>query len=151
MTVNAHQMMVLLSCLLALGFLGSVFSGTVWGFVGDSLAAELWGRYQLQDWNPRIPHSSVSGQTQWPNSTGGATYAEPELRYINKQTKPQCPCVQRHALILICCSTELFTPVDKDVSIRSQSGYLFKTASSAKPITDHKTKAGMWSPCGFID
>ncbi|KAI2664802.1 Arf-GAP with Rho-GAP domain, ANK repeat and PH domain-containing protein 1 [Labeo rohita] len=38
-------------------------------------------------------------------------------------------------------STESFTRVDKDVSIRSQCGYLFKTASSARPITDHKTKA----------
>uniref|UniRef100_A0A9J7YMX9 ArfGAP with RhoGAP domain, ankyrin repeat and PH domain 1a n=2 Tax=Cyprinus carpio TaxID=7962 RepID=A0A9J7YMX9_CYPCA len=37
-------------------------------------------------------------------------------------------------------NSESFTPVDKDASIRSQSGYLFKTASSAKPITDHKTK-----------
>ncbi|KAK2911188.1 hypothetical protein Q8A67_003321 [Cirrhinus molitorella] len=38
-------------------------------------------------------------------------------------------------------STESFTRLDKDVSIRSQSGYLFKTASSARPITDHKSKA----------
>ncbi|RXN32074.1 arf-GAP with Rho-GAP ANK repeat and PH domain-containing 1-like protein [Labeo rohita] len=42
-------------------------------------------------------------------------------------------------------STESFTRVDKDVSIRSQCGYLFKTASSARPITDHKTKAGLMS------
>uniref|UniRef100_A0A8C2A3D8 ArfGAP with RhoGAP domain, ankyrin repeat and PH domain 1a n=1 Tax=Cyprinus carpio TaxID=7962 RepID=A0A8C2A3D8_CYPCA len=71
MTLNAHQMMVLLSCLVALGFLG------------------------------------------------GATNAELELRCTNTHTKPK---------------------LDKDASIRSQSGYLFKTASSAKPITDHKTK-----------
>ncbi|XP_067295216.1 arf-GAP with Rho-GAP domain, ANK repeat and PH domain-containing protein 1 isoform X2 [Pseudorasbora parva] len=38
-------------------------------------------------------------------------------------------------------NSESFTPVVKDVSIRSNSGYLFKTASSARPITDHKTKA----------
>ncbi|XP_056091878.1 arf-GAP with Rho-GAP domain, ANK repeat and PH domain-containing protein 1 isoform X1 [Rhinichthys klamathensis goyatoka] len=38
-------------------------------------------------------------------------------------------------------NSESFTPVVKDVSIRSYSGYLFKIASSARPITDHKTKA----------
>ncbi|KAK9974816.1 hypothetical protein ABG768_022889 [Culter alburnus] len=38
-------------------------------------------------------------------------------------------------------NSETFTPVVKDVSIRSHSGNLFKTASSARPITDHKSKA----------
>ncbi|XP_067263337.1 arf-GAP with Rho-GAP domain, ANK repeat and PH domain-containing protein 1 [Chanodichthys erythropterus] len=38
-------------------------------------------------------------------------------------------------------NSETFTPVVKDLSIRSHSGNLFKTASSARAITDHKTKA----------
>lgn len=72
-----------LSCLVFLGFLGSVFSGAICWFVGDSLAVELWGGYQLPHWYPTIPFSAVSGQTQWPNSTSGATYAELELRCTN--------------------------------------------------------------------
>ncbi|XP_043096048.1 arf-GAP with Rho-GAP domain, ANK repeat and PH domain-containing protein 1-like isoform X2 [Puntigrus tetrazona] len=38
-------------------------------------------------------------------------------------------------------NSESLTPVNKDLSIRSQSGCLFKTASSNKPVTEHKSKA----------
>jgi len=66
-----------------LGFLGFVFSGAVGWFVGYSLAAELWGGYQVQHWYPRIPFSTVFGKTLWPNGTSGATYAELEFRCTN--------------------------------------------------------------------